>query len=54
VLGDCDGVVVIPRALAPEAIRRAEQAGAEEETLRQELERGRSVHDLFTERGIIY
>ncbi len=53
VLGDCDGVVILPRSLAAETIRLAEAATADEEYLRGELQRGRSVFDLFTERGII-
>jgi regulator of RNase E activity RraA len=53
VLADCDGVVIVPRALAAEAIRLAEEQSAGEMELRAALASGVTVETLFTERGIL-
>ena len=53
VLADGDGVVVIPRALAADAIRLAEEQTEGEEQLRAALSRGVGVEALFTEHGIL-
>lgn len=53
VLGDFDGVLIVPRALAEEAIRLAEEKTRGEDSVRAELARGRSVAEVFAERGIL-
>ena len=53
VVGDHDGVVVIPRALAPDVVARAEAKTTEEDLVREELARGASVAGTFKEYGVI-
>jgi 4-hydroxy-4-methyl-2-oxoglutarate aldolase len=53
VFGDADGVVVAPQALAAEALARALEKVRGENTVRDELARGRSVREVFAEYGIL-
>jgi 4-hydroxy-4-methyl-2-oxoglutarate aldolase len=53
VVGDVDGVVIVPVELADEAFARAAAKAAGESTVRQELAAGRSVRDVFAEHGIL-
>jgi regulator of RNase E activity RraA len=53
VIGDVDGVVVVPADLAAEAFPRALEKATGENRVRQELARGRSVREVFAEYGIL-
>lgn len=50
---DIDGVVVIPKLLAKEALTKALEKVQGENTVREELARGRSVKEVFEEYGIL-
>jgi 4-hydroxy-4-methyl-2-oxoglutarate aldolase len=53
VFGDADGVVVLPQAIAAEAIRRAlDKVGAEDRT-RAALEAGRTLEEVFDTYGVL-
>jgi regulator of RNase E activity RraA len=47
VLGDADGVVVVPRAVEDEALARAFAKVAGEDRTRAELEQGAKLADVF-------
>jgi 4-hydroxy-4-methyl-2-oxoglutarate aldolase len=53
VFGDYDGVVVIPRQIAEEAITRAEEKVEAENKVREELQRGESVSDVWKKYGVL-
>jgi regulator of RNase E activity RraA len=53
VLGDLDGIVVVPVELAEAAFARALDKARGENTVRAELARGRSVRAVFAEHGIL-
>jgi regulator of RNase E activity RraA len=53
VLADHDGVVVVPRTAAEEVLRLAEEKVAGENTVREELARGRPVWEAFRAHGVI-
>jgi len=53
VLGDHDGVVVVPVALADEVCALAEEKAAGEDAVRTELERGMPVSEAFKTFGVI-
>jgi regulator of RNase E activity RraA len=53
VFGDTGGVVVIPAALADEAVRLAEEKHRGESTVRAELERGDDPANVFARYGIL-
>jgi regulator of RNase E activity RraA len=53
VLADHDGVVVVPRAAAEEVLRLAEEKVSGENTVREELARGRPVWEAFRAHGVI-
>ena len=53
VLGDHDGVVVLPAAVAGEAIRLAEEKVAGENLVRDALAKGMSVADAFGTHGVL-
>ena len=53
VLGDLDGVVVVPQALAEQALARALEKVRGENRVREELAKGRSVREVFAEYGIL-
>jgi regulator of RNase E activity RraA len=53
VLGDGDGVVVVPAELADQAFPRALEKVTGENRVREELARGRSVREVFAEYGIL-
>ena len=53
VLGDVDGVVVVPTELAERAFARALEKVSGENRVRAELARGRSVREVFAEMGIL-
>ena len=52
-LGDVDGVVVIPRAAAPEAIRLSLEKVSAEDRTRELLASGRKLKDVFDELGVL-
>ena len=53
VLGDHDGVVVLPAAVATEAVGMAEQKIAGEDRVRDELARGMSLAEAFGTFGVL-
>ena len=53
VLGDLDGIVVVPAEVAEQAFARALDKARGENTVRAELARGRSVRAVFAEHGIL-
>jgi regulator of RNase E activity RraA len=53
VFGDCDGVVVVPRAAADEVIAKALEKVAAEDRTRDELRAGRSLRDVFDSFGVL-
>ena len=53
VFGDVDGVVIVPQAIAPEAIRRALAKIEAEDSTRQELLAGASLRSVFERHGVL-
>jgi 4-hydroxy-4-methyl-2-oxoglutarate aldolase len=53
VFGDVDGVVIVPRAIAPEAIRLALAKIDAEDTTREELLAGNSLRSVFERHGVL-
>jgi regulator of RNase E activity RraA len=53
VLGDHDGVVVVPSALAEEVIGLAEEKAAGENLVREKLAEGMPVSEAFRTYGVI-
>ena len=53
VLGDYDGVVIVPAAVAQEAITLAEEKVSGESLVRQKLEEGMPVSEAFRTYGVI-
>ena len=53
VVGDADGVVVIPRAVENAALARALAKVESENATRSELERGEKLRDVFARHGIL-
>jgi 4-hydroxy-4-methyl-2-oxoglutarate aldolase len=53
VFGDVMGVVVIPAALADDAVRLAEEKNRGEDVVRAELERGDDPSEVFERHGIL-
>ena len=53
VFGDVDGVVIVPRAIAPEAVRLALAKIAAEDSTRQELLAGDSLRTVFERHGVL-
>lgn len=53
VLGDADGVVVVPRAVAGEAFALALDKVLAEDTTRAELARGASLAEVFARHGVL-
>ena len=53
VFGDVDGVVVVPRKLEAEVLRRAFRKVAGENTTREELANGAKLADVFARHGIL-
>lgn len=53
VFGDVDGVVIVPRAIAPEAIRRALAKIEAEDSTREELLAGASLRSVFERHGVL-
>jgi len=53
ILGDYDGVVVVPNAIAEEAITRAEAKARGENQVREQLAQGMSVEEAFRRFGIL-
>ncbi|MEM8539712.1 MAG: hypothetical protein AAGF25_02050 [Pseudomonadota bacterium] len=51
VFGDEDGVVVIPKELTIEVLEKAEVVGQKENRIRDEIELGKSLADLYVEHG---
>lgn len=52
-LGDHDGVVIVPQDCAEEAVRRAEEKVSGENTVREELAAGVPVAEVFRKHGIL-
>jgi 4-hydroxy-4-methyl-2-oxoglutarate aldolase len=52
-LGDLDGVVIIPSEAAEEAIRKAQEKVSGENTVREELRAGVPVAEVFRKHGIL-
>jgi regulator of RNase E activity RraA len=53
VVGDADGVVVVPRAVESEALAKAFAKVRGENSTRDELERGAALADVFARHGIL-
>ena len=53
ILGDLDGVVIVPRDSADEALRRAVEKVSGETTVREELRAGSPVAEVFKKYGIL-
>ena len=53
VFGDCDGVVVIPRAIAGEVVEAALAKIDGEDRTRRELERGLLLRDVYEKYGVL-
>jgi regulator of RNase E activity RraA len=53
VFGDVDGVVIVPQAIAPEAIRRALAKIEAEDSTREELLAGTSLRSVFERHGVL-
>jgi len=53
VLGDADGVVVIPRDRAEEVLKLALDKVADEDEVREELSQGRPLREVFEKHGIL-
>jgi 4-hydroxy-4-methyl-2-oxoglutarate aldolase len=53
VVADYDGVVVVPRAIAEEVLRLAEQKVAREDDSRAELARGAYLRDVYRKFGVL-
>lgn len=53
VVGDADGVVVVPQAVEREALSRALTKVEGENATRSELERGEKLCDVFARHGIL-
>lgn len=53
VFGDIDGLVVIPQEVAEQALTLAVAKAKGENTVREELAKGRSVAEVFAEYGIL-
>ena len=53
VLGDLDGVVVVPRTLLIKTLELAEEKVSGENTVRDELRAGESVAEVFKKHGIL-
>ncbi|MGA7305207.1 MAG: RraA family protein [Rhodothermales bacterium] len=53
VLGDPDGVVIVPQEVAPEVVERAWAKVSGENTVRDELAAGVSVAEVFRRHGIL-
>jgi 4-hydroxy-4-methyl-2-oxoglutarate aldolase len=50
---DFDGVVVVPRAVEAEVLRRAAEKVGQENASRRELLKGRTLRDVFDEFGVL-
>ncbi|MFV1967865.1 MAG: RraA family protein [Pirellulaceae bacterium] len=53
ILGDRDGVVIVPQESADEALRRATEKVSAENTVREELRAGVPVAEVFRKHGIL-
>jgi regulator of RNase E activity RraA len=53
VVGDADGVIVVPRAVETEALAKAFAKVRGENSTRDELERGAALADVFARHGIL-
>ncbi len=53
VFGDVDGVLIIPREIAPEVIEKALVKAATEKTMRKAIEDGMLVTDAFAKFGVL-
>ena len=47
VLGDIDGVIVIPQKIIEDVITRTEEVASKETVVRSELQKGGKIEDLF-------
>ena len=53
ILGDVDGVVIVPQDRSAEILRLAEAKASGENTVRDELAAGQPVADVFRKHGIL-
>lgn len=51
IIGDPDGVIVVPQAIAMKALERAEKIEAQEQGMREDLARGMSFQDAYQKWG---
>lgn len=53
VFGDIDGVLIIPKDIAPEVIEKALVKASTEKTMRKAIEDGMMVTDAFAKFGVL-
>ena len=53
VFGDIDGVLIIPREIAPEVLERALVKASTEKTMRKAIEDGMYVTEAFAKYGVL-
>jgi len=47
VLGDCDGIVIVPQDRLSETLKKARQILEKEEQIQAEVERGKTIFDML-------
>ncbi len=52
-VGDCDGIVVVPQALIGEALKRVREKAEKEQAVRAALADGASTHDVYRRFGVL-
>ena len=53
VFGDVDGVLIIPKEIAPEVLEKALEKASTEKTMRRAIENGMLVTDAFAKFGVL-
>ena len=53
VFGDIDGVLIIPKEIAPEVLEKAIEKASTEKTMRKAIENGMLVTDAFAKFGVL-
>lgn len=51
--GDIDGVLIIPKEIAPEVLEKALEKASTEKTMRRAIENGMLVTDAFAKFGVL-
>jgi regulator of RNase E activity RraA len=53
IVGDCDGIVVVPQELVAETLRRVVGKDEKEAAVREALARGATTHQVYEEYGVL-